>query len=79
MALSEPFLAADVIDWQIIGIARSGLTVFTERRDRFVFADGQDITVPAAGVFDIDDEGLIVRWQDYFDTACLAGVKALTD
>ncbi len=77
MALSEPFLAAEVVDWDIIGIAQAGRTVFTERRDRFVFAGGQEVEVPAAGVFEINEDGKILRWQDYFDTACLAHLDGL--
>lgn len=69
MALLDPFLAAEAIDWRIEAIAVTGGTVFTERVDRFRFA-GRDWTeVRAAGVFEIDDHGRIRAWRDYFDLA----------
>ncbi len=69
MAMLEPFLAAEAIDWRILAIAANGLVVFTERDDRFRFA-GQDWTsVRAAGVFEIDGAGRIAAWRDYFDLA----------
>lgn len=72
MALLEPFLAAEEIDWRIDAIAANGPLVLTERTDRFRFA-GQDWTaVRAAGVFQIDADGRIAAWRDYFDLAELA-------
>ena len=72
LALSEPFLQAEEIDWKILNIAQNGGTVFTERRDHFKFADQPAFVVPASGVFEVNRDGLITRWQDYFDTAGLA-------
>lgn len=67
MALLEPFLAAEAIDWRILAMAANGPVVFTERLDRFRFA-GRDWTeVRAAGVFEIDADGRIAAWRDYFD------------
>lgn len=67
MALLEPFLAAEAIDWRILSIAAKGPLVFTERDDRFRFA-GQDWTsVRAAGVFEMGADGRITAWRDYFD------------
>lgn len=72
MEMLERFLAAEVIDWQITAIAAANGTVFTERVDRFRFA-GQDWSqVRAAGVFEIDGDGRITRWRDYFDMAELS-------
>lgn len=69
MAMLAPFLAAEEIDWRILAIAANGPTVFTERDDRFRF-EGKDWTaVRAAGVFEIDTNGRIAAWRDYFDLA----------
>ena len=69
MDMLAPFLAAEAVDWRILAIAANGQTVFTERDDRFLFA-GQDWTsVRAAGVFEIDSDGRIAAWRDYFDLA----------
>lgn len=69
MDMLAPFLTAEAIDWRILAIAANGNFVFTERDDRFRFA-GQDWTaVRAAGVFEIDADGRIAAWRDYFDLA----------
>lgn len=69
MAMLEPFLAADAIDWRIERIAVRGRTVFTERIDRFRFAGRPWTAVRAAGVMELDQARLIVAWRDYFDMA----------
>jgi limonene-1,2-epoxide hydrolase len=43
-----------------------GNTVFTERVDRFV-VNGTPMTVPVAGVFELDADGKIRSWRDYYD------------
>jgi limonene-1,2-epoxide hydrolase len=69
MALLEPFLAAEEIDWLVEGLAANGRTVFTERIDRFRFAGQGWTAVRAAGVFEVDAKGKIAAWRDYFDLA----------
>jgi len=69
MDMLAPFLAAEAIDWRILAIAANGPVVFTEREDRFRFADKDWTSVRAAGVFDIDGDGRIAAWRDYFDLA----------
>lgn len=69
MAMLAPFLAAEAIDWRILAIAANGTTVFTERDDRFRFAGKDWTAVRAAGVFEIDTNGRIAAWRDYFDLA----------
>ena len=46
----------------------SANTVMNERTDRFRIGD-QWIELPVAGVFEVDDDGKIVLWRDYFDMA----------
>ena len=43
-----------------------GSTVFNERLDRFRIGDGW-LELPIAGVFEVDDDGKITLWRDYFD------------
>ncbi len=69
MAMLAPFLAAEAIDWRILAIAANGGMVFTERDDRFRFAGRNWTAVRAAGVFEVDTEGRIAAWRDYFDLA----------
>ncbi len=53
------FLApASEVDWQILTQYEVGTTVFNERLDRFRIGDGW-LELPIAGVFHIDDNGLI--------------------
>lgn len=47
-------------------IARDGL-VSTERVDRFRFANGREIVLEVAGVFEVGADGRIHAWRDYFD------------
>ncbi|SER71432.1 limonene-1,2-epoxide hydrolase family protein [Sphingobium sp. YR768] len=63
------FLAgAAAIDWQLLHAAenRDGM-VMTERVDRFLIAD-RWIEMPVMGIFEWQD-GLIIHWRDYFDSA----------
>jgi limonene-1,2-epoxide hydrolase len=45
-----------------------GRTVMNERTDRFVLGDRQ-IDLPVAGLFELDADGKICLWRDYFDYA----------
>jgi limonene-1,2-epoxide hydrolase len=50
-------------------IAETGRKVLTERIDYLLGADGEPVmTVPCMGVFEIDGQGRIAVWRDYFDT-----------
>lgn len=55
------------IEFQILALASSGDTVFTERVDRFEM-NGKKVALPVAGVFEVRD-GKIAAWRDYFDLA----------
>jgi limonene-1,2-epoxide hydrolase len=64
----EMFLKpAQSVDFELLAIASSGDTVFTERFDKFVIA-GRSVDLPVAGVFELRD-GKIAAWRDYFDMA----------
>lgn len=55
---------------ETLAIAAQGNTVLTERVDYMVDGDGA-VIVPLRlmGVFDLDADGRIIRWSDYFDVA----------
>lgn len=59
---------ADEVDWQIVSQLAVGRTVVNERLDRFRIGSGW-MELPVAGFFEVDDDGAIVLWRDYFDMA----------
>lgn len=67
MALLDIFFTAEEIEWSICAIAACGSMVLTERVDRFRFAGRDWAEVRAMGVFEIDADGRIAGWRDYFD------------
>ena len=48
-------------------LAASGNVVLTERVDVFSFPGGHAIRLPVMGTFEVDDDGKIAAWRDYFD------------
>lgn len=54
-------------DWITHAIAAAGRIVMTERTDGFAFADGRSAAIRVMGVFEVDENGLITAWRDYFD------------
>jgi limonene-1,2-epoxide hydrolase len=54
-------------EFELLNIAATGDTVFTERVDR-IDAGGKHADLPVAGVFEVVD-GKIRAWRDYFDLA----------
>ncbi len=62
-AFLEP---AGEVDWQILSQYEFGSTVINERLDRFQIGGGW-LELPIAGVFEIDADGKISLWRDYFD------------
>ncbi len=68
-ATLEMFLGNAVdVDWVIVRQHEAGNVVFNERVDRFQIGSGW-LELPVAGVFEVDDGGLITLWRDYFDLA----------
>lgn len=59
----------DRCEWEIHAIAVNGDTVLTERTDAFILADGRRAALPVMGTFEIDSDGKIAQWRDYFDMA----------
>ena len=79
-AWEEPFVGHDAIRaellkqaplfsngcYEIVNIASVGQTVFTERVDS-VTIDEKRASFHLVGVFEVDAEGKIASWRDYFD------------
>ena len=54
-------------DWQVHAIAANGNAVLTERIDGFTFKDGRKAAIRVMGTFELDTDGKIAAWRDYFD------------
>lgn len=55
-------------EFEVLAIAGEGSRVLTERIDRFTI-NGKQIAIPVMGTFEIDAQGKISAWRDYFDLA----------
>ena len=56
------------IEWVVHRQVAVGGTVMNERTDRFLIGETW-LDLPVAGVFEVNDDGLITLWRDYFDMA----------
>ena len=54
------------VEFEIKALAVTGQTVLTERVDRFEIG-GKRIELPVMGAFEVDRDGRITAWRDYFD------------
>lgn len=57
---------ASEVEWPVLRQVVADGVVFNERLDRFRIGDGW-LELPVAGVFEVDADGLITLWRDYFD------------
>lgn len=57
---------AELVDWKILRQWEFGGVVVNERIDRFRIGNGW-LELPVAGFFEVDAQGLIMLWRDYFD------------
>jgi limonene-1,2-epoxide hydrolase len=64
--LGQFIAPATRVEFELVGIATHGATVFTERIDRFEI-NGKQIAIPVMGAFEITPDGKISAWRDYFD------------
>jgi len=62
-------------EWELLNIAANGNTVIAERVDRTDMGD-KHVDLPCVGVFELDDDGKIKIWRDYFDMGTF--VKAMS-
>ena len=58
---------ASAFSVKVLRSAHEGNVVFNERIDTFKMKNGKQADVPVAGVFELDSEGKIKVWRDYFD------------
>jgi limonene-1,2-epoxide hydrolase len=56
-------------DWTVHHLAANGPVVLTERTDRFQLESGKWASVRVMGTFEINADGKIQAWRDYFDLA----------
>jgi limonene-1,2-epoxide hydrolase len=54
------------VEFETHHIAANGNVVLTERTDSFFFP-GNTIALPVMGTFEVNDDGKITHWRDYFD------------
>jgi limonene-1,2-epoxide hydrolase len=54
--------------FEVLALAAEGRKVLTERIDRFTI-NGKQIALPVMGTFEVDAQGKISAWRDYFDLA----------
>ena len=53
-------------EFEILNLASHGNVVLTERLDRLTI-QGKPVAVPVMGAFEVDADGKISAWRDYFD------------
>ena len=73
-AFIEGFLgsAASSVSFAIRHQIVSGRIVMNERIDTLVM-ESRVVELPVCGVFELNEEGKIAAWRDYFDMAAFAG------
>ena len=54
----------------------TGNVVMNERTDRFT-KGGVSADIPVAGIFEVNDDGEITLWRDYFDMGSVAAIMEL--
>lgn len=65
----------DEVVFEILRQTATGNVVMNERVDRFRVGE-KWIDLPVAGVFEVDDDGKISLWRDYFDLATMTDQMA---
>jgi limonene-1,2-epoxide hydrolase len=70
-AVLVPMVAGvDQVEFVIHRQVARGQVVMNERSDRFL-VNGTWLDLPVMGVFEVDADGLITLWRDYFDLSTL--------
>lgn len=64
--LGPMFNGKGPVEFEIVRQTATGNTVMNERIDRFMMK-GKEISIPVAGVFEVNDDNKISFWRDYFD------------
>lgn len=59
---------SSAVNWELRNCFGYGSVVVTERLDCWGFdGNGWGLKLPCIGMFDVNDDGLINGWRDYFD------------
>ena len=66
VALGSFLNAATRVEWVVSRTVAADNAVVNERVDRFEI-NGKWLELPVAGVFEVNGDGLITLWRDYFD------------
>jgi limonene-1,2-epoxide hydrolase len=67
-AKMDAFPGVEACGFETHNIAANGNVVLTERTDWFQMK-GKKRTIRVMGTFELNDEGKIAKWRDYFDIA----------
>jgi limonene-1,2-epoxide hydrolase len=65
-AIEAALALLEKVEFETLAIAANGSTVLTERIDTFFFPDNS-IALPVMGTFEVNADGKISAWRDYFD------------
>lgn len=65
----------DGVEWTVHRQVAVGGTIMNERTDRFVTGDTH-FDLPVMGVFEVNDDGKITLWRDYFDMGVVNDLMA---
>jgi limonene-1,2-epoxide hydrolase len=75
-ALMQGFMAKGIVsmEFEVLAIAADGNKVLTERIDHAFDGDGNEVAAfRVMGIFEVDDDGKLAAWRDYFDVNAMAG------
>jgi limonene-1,2-epoxide hydrolase len=67
-ALMAQFPPVEGIEFETHHISAKGTVVMTERTDKFLIG-GTWRKIRLMGIFEVDSDGKIAKWRDYFDMA----------
>ncbi|MET0303413.1 MAG: limonene-1,2-epoxide hydrolase family protein [Microbacteriaceae bacterium] len=59
------------VEFTTVASAAAGNVALVERVDWITWSDGTRVGLPVTGVFELDDDGLIAAWRDYYDAGWL--------
>ena len=66
-AMMDGFPDFESCHWDTHAISANGNKVLTERTDHFTLVGGKKASIRVMGIFEIDANGKIAKWRDYFD------------
>ena len=78
--LERQYQLYDECRCEILHVAVNGNVVFTERVDTCrQLANGQETTTNVVGVFELDAQGKVISWREYWDGLDCAGQLGIDD